>query len=48
MPNRASALLARAYWRATQNLVPRGGFLEDVLAAVLEHPAVWPGLFESC
>ena len=42
--SRADTLLARAYWRATQELRPREGFLEDALAAVLEHREVWPRL----
>ncbi|MFV9505160.1 MAG: hypothetical protein AB4911_11410 [Oscillochloridaceae bacterium umkhey_bin13] len=42
--SRADALLAKAYRRSTQRLIPAEGFLEDALAAVLEEPSVWPRL----
>jgi hypothetical protein len=38
---RAERLLARAWERAHSKILPREGFLEDALAAALEHPAVW-------
>jgi hypothetical protein len=44
MTTRADDLLARAWRRATGRQVASEGFLEDALAAALEHPAVWPAL----
>ncbi len=41
---RADHLLARAWERARQQILPSENFLEDALAAALEHPAVWPRL----
>jgi hypothetical protein len=46
MGKRADNALAQAYWRATQGLLPREGFLEDALAAVLEDTAVWARLVD--
>lgn len=46
MKERADNVLARAYWRATQGLLPREGFLEDALAAALEDAEVWARLVD--
>jgi hypothetical protein len=46
MMPRADHLLARAWERARQQILPSEGFLEDALAAALEHPAAWPRLVE--
>src|SRR5690242_17423010 len=44
MTTRADDLLARAWRRAIGRQVASEGFLEDALAAALEHPVVWPAL----
>ncbi len=44
---RAEKVLARAWQRAQSRILPREGFLEDALAAALEHPSVWPWLSQS-
>ncbi len=41
---RADNLLLQAWRRARGRLVSAEGFLEDALAAALEHPTVWPCL----
>lgn len=40
--SRAAQLSARLYHRATSETLQREGFLEDALAAALEHPETWP------
>jgi hypothetical protein len=42
--SQAAHLAARLYRRATSAIVQHEGFLEDALAAALEHPEVWPQL----
>ncbi|MCK6530441.1 hypothetical protein L6R50_23750 [Myxococcota bacterium] len=44
---RAEQLAARLYRRALHRNVPHEGFLEDALAAALEHPLVWPRVREA-